>query len=108
MDEGINPFTILNLQFGNCYLEDEKTMFAVVRALEIIGEAVKNIPMRMRKQHGTIPWKMMAGMRDKLIHEYFGVDVKVVWKTIRKDIPRLKSPLTLMSKEINNRNQSKK
>ena len=72
------------------FIEDDKTTFAVIRALEIIGEAVKKMPPSIKKQHPQIPWKDMAGMRDKLIHEYFGVKTKVVWETIKQDIPPLK------------------
>lgn len=72
------------------FIEDDKTTFAVIRALEIIGEAVKKIPSSITKQYPQIPWKDMAGMRDKLIHEYFGVKTKVVWETIKQDIPPLK------------------
>ncbi|MBU0532578.1 DUF86 domain-containing protein [Candidatus Micrarchaeota archaeon] len=71
--------------------KDDKTIFAVVRALEIIGEASKKIPDNIKQKHSNIPWKSMAGMRDKLIHEYFGVDVKVLWKTIEQDVPPLKN-----------------
>lgn len=70
--------------------QDEKTLFAVSRAFEIIGEAVKNVPETFRAQHSEIPWKAIAGMRDKLIHNYWGVDVQVLWKTIYQDLPRLK------------------
>ncbi len=72
------------------FIEDDKTTFAVIRALEIIGEAVKKMPPSIKKQYPQIPWKDMAGMRDKLIHEYFGVKTKVVWETIKQDIPPLK------------------
>lgn len=72
------------------FIEDDKTTFAVIRALEIIGEAVKKMPPSIKKQHPQIPWKDMAGMRDKLIHEYFGVKTKVVWETIKQDMPPLK------------------
>lgn len=70
--------------------KDEKTLYAVIRAFEIIGEASKNIPPRVRVKYPEIPWKQMAGMRDKLIHEYFGVDVDVLKKTIRNQLPRIK------------------
>jgi uncharacterized protein with HEPN domain len=68
---------------------DTKTSFAVIRALEIIGEATKNIPESIREQYPEIPWKGFAGMRDKLIHAYFGVNLEVVWDTIQQDLPRL-------------------
>jgi uncharacterized protein with HEPN domain len=66
---------------------DDRTLFAVVRALEIVGEAAKRIPESMRTQHPAVPWSSMAGMRDKLIHEYFGVNQEVVWKTVTEDLP---------------------
>lgn len=69
---------------------DQKTIYAVVRCFEIIGEATKNIPKSVRNKYQYIPWQDMAGMRDKLIHEYFGVDIAVLWKTILEDLPKLK------------------
>jgi len=70
------------------FINDEKTIFTVVRALEIIGEAVKNIPEAVRRKYPNIPWKDMSGMRDILIHEYFGVDIDVLWNTVTNDIPK--------------------
>jgi uncharacterized protein with HEPN domain len=64
---------------------------AVIRNIEIIGEATKKISNDLKSQYREIPWKEMSGMRDKLIHDYFGVDVDVVWKTVNEDIPYLKS-----------------
>jgi uncharacterized protein with HEPN domain len=72
------------------FVKDNKTTYAVVRALEIIGEAVRKVPSSVRNRYPEIPWKEMAGMRDKLIHEYFGVNLRTVWDTIQKDIPPLK------------------
>jgi uncharacterized protein with HEPN domain len=72
------------------FVKDRKTVYAVVRALEIIGEAVKKVPLGVRNHYPKIPWKETAGMRNKLIHEYFGVDLKRVWKTVKEDIPNLK------------------
>jgi uncharacterized protein with HEPN domain len=72
------------------FSKDDKTIFAVVRALEIIGEATKNIPGETRTENPDIPWKDMAGMRDILIHEYFGVDIETVWLTVTKKIPEIK------------------
>jgi uncharacterized protein with HEPN domain len=60
------------------FIRDQKTVYAVVRALEIIGEAVRKIPAPVRNRYPEIPWKNMAGMRDKLIHEYFGVNLRIV------------------------------
>ena len=64
---------------------------AVIRNIEIIGEATKKISNNLKFQYQEIPWKEMSGMRDKLIHDYFGVDVDVEWKTVTDDIPYLKS-----------------
>lgn len=72
------------------FLKDDKTISAVIRKLEIIGEAVKKIPKKIKDDYSQIPWREMAKMRDKLIHEYFGIDSKRVWKTVKKDIPTLK------------------
>ena len=68
---------------------DKKTTFAVARSLQIIGEAAKKIPDPVRNNYPEIPWKGMAGMRDKVTHEYFGVNLKVVWETIHQDLPLL-------------------
>ena len=72
---------------------DDKTASAVIRKLEIIGEAVKQLPDDIIRKHPDIPWKQIAGMRDKLIHFYFGVDPYLVWQTIQKRLPELKSAL---------------
>jgi len=71
------------------FQQDDKTLFAVVRALEIIGEATKRIPDSVRRDYPEIPWREMAGMRDKLIHDYLGVDEEQVWKTAAEDLPSL-------------------
>lgn len=80
--------------------KDAKTTYAVIRALEIIGEAVKKIPSSIRNKYKNIPWKEMAGMRDKLIHEYFGIKPRVVWKTIKQDLPKIKPYLRVMLKDF--------
>jgi uncharacterized protein with HEPN domain len=73
--------------------KDEKTRSAVVRKFEIIGEAVKNIPEATRRKYPEIPWKAMAGMRDRLAHDYLGIDWHLVWDSVRKDIPALNKEL---------------
>ena len=80
------------------FSNDDKTIFAVVRGLEVIGEAVKNIPEDFRKNNQHIPWSEIAGMRDKLIHAYFGVDVSVVWMTVTSDLPDLKEKIETLRK----------
>jgi len=70
---------------------DEKTQYALIRAIEIIGEASKKIPPQFKKKYPDIPWREISGMRDKLIHDYFGVNTRVVWKTAKEDLPTLKN-----------------
>lgn len=70
---------------------DEKTVFAVIRALEIVGEAAKKVPKSIRSRYPAVPWREAGGMRDKLTHDYFGVNLEVVWKTIKEDLPDLQS-----------------
>lgn len=82
------------------FVKDDKTISAVIRKLEIIGEAVKKIPNEIKQSYPQIPWKDMAGMRDKLIHEYFGVDSKRIWSTVKKDIPNLKSLFDKILKDL--------
>lgn len=73
---------------------------AITRRLEIIGEAVKNLPDSFRKKYPQIPWKKIAGMRDVLIHEYFGVDMKLIWKIIEKDVPKLKKQISNLRENL--------
>jgi uncharacterized protein with HEPN domain len=72
------------------FQEDDKTLSAVIHKFEIIGEAAKGLPEVIRKQYPDVPWKEMAGMRDRLIHFYFGVDVPLVWETVQRRLPELR------------------
>jgi uncharacterized protein with HEPN domain len=76
------------------FLADTKTQDAVVRNLEIIGEAAKNLTEDLRNQHSEIPWKSLAGVRDKLIHHYFGVNFDIVWQIVTVELPQVAAPLT--------------
>jgi uncharacterized protein with HEPN domain len=76
------------ISFDDFAINEEKTL-ATIRALEVIGEAAKHIPKSKRRQYPDVPWDDMAGMRDKLIHDYFGVNLEVVWRTVKEDLPLL-------------------
>lgn len=71
------------------FMEDRRTQDAVVRNIEVIGEAVKRLSSSLKKQHAAIPWKDMAAMRDKVIHDYFGINYDIVWTVASEEIPRL-------------------
>jgi uncharacterized protein with HEPN domain len=79
---------------------DMKTAYAVLRCIEIIGEASKNVPALVRRKYPAIPWKKMAGMRDKVIHFYFGVNYRRVWLVVRNDIPKIKPLMEEIRKEL--------
>ncbi|MCE5252541.1 DUF86 domain-containing protein [bacterium] len=78
------------------FFSDRKTCDAVVRNLEIIGEAVKNIPESVRIEYPEIPWKRIAGLRDILIHEYFGVDKEIIWDVIQNKVPILEKAVRII------------
>ena len=82
------------------FVKDRKTVNAVIRSLEVMGEAVKKIPLEIREKYQEIPWKYIAGMRDKLIHEYHGVDLEIVWEVVEKEIPPLKPKFEKILEEL--------
>ena len=83
---------LIGIDYDSFYA-DKKTQYAVIRALEIIGEASKKVPMEVRKIYTDIPWRSISGMRDKLIHDYFGVDIEVVWNTANTKILSLEDEI---------------
>ena len=72
------------------FLADERTTDAVVRNIEIIGEAVRQLPEPFKQAHSEISWRQIAGMRNRIVHDYFGVDVEIIWQVITTNLPELK------------------
>ena len=84
----------------NAFLADDKTVSAVVRKLEIIGEATKNVPETIRQQYPQVPWRNMAGVRDRIIHRYFAVNHVIVWNTVKDHIPPLQPIIAQILKDL--------
>jgi uncharacterized protein with HEPN domain len=84
----------------DAFEKDDKTSSAVIRKFEIIGEAAKQIPEEIRNKYPLIPWKEMAGMRDRLIHFYFGIKYDLVWHTIKDVIPQVKPAIQEILKSL--------
>jgi|AntRauTorcE11897_2_1112592.scaffolds.fasta_scaffold14754_5 uncharacterized protein with HEPN domain len=82
------------------FKNDDKTVYAVIRALEILGEASNKIPRSIQRNYPQIPWKEVNGMRNKLIHNYMGVNKKVVWKTTKEDLSHLEKIARQMKKDF--------
>jgi uncharacterized protein with HEPN domain len=88
------------------FLNDETLKRAFTRSLEIIGEASKNLAQTFKDNYTEIPWRRMAGIRDKLIHEYFGVDYDIVWNAVVNEIPDLKCKLEKIMKTLEEKSES--
>ena len=82
------------------FLADRLRQSAIIRELEIIGEAAKSLPPEFRRKYSRVSWGEIAGMRDKLIHHYFGINLERVWATVQNDLPRLKSEVQKIFREI--------
>lgn len=98
MIENIRKF-VGNMSYADLE-DDNKTLYAVIRCLEVLGEAVKKIPPAVREKYPKIAWQEVAGMRDKLIHEYFGVDTEMIWDTVQEDILPLEQTIIKVIKEL--------
>ena len=81
--------------FDSVQLQD-----AIIRRIEIVGEAVKNISGDLKDKHPEIPWKEIAGMRDILVHEYFGIDLELTWEVVKRDIPDLKKKMLRLKQDL--------
>ena len=84
------------------FRQDDMRSSAVIRKFEIIGEAAKHIPDPIKQENPDIPWRSMAGFRDRLIHFYFGIKYELVWETIRVELPRIKPKLKQILQELQN------
>ena len=89
------------------FSKDEKTIDAVVRNLEIIGEASNRFPNEFTDRHPEIEWRQIVGLRHRIVHEYFGVDREIIWHIIQHDLPRLKSLLTSLRRPLEDRDKEK-
>jgi uncharacterized protein with HEPN domain len=98
------PFTLISTFWrkNQKFLQDRKTQDAVVRNFEIMGEAAKNISHDFKIKHTDIPWQKISGLRDKLIHFYFGIDYKIVWNIARKELPKIVKQINKIHKRETN------
>jgi len=82
------------------FVNDKEKIYATIYCLQVIGEAVKNIPEEIKEKYQEIPWRNVVGMRDRLIHGYFTVDFERVWETVKRDLPPLKEAINKILKEM--------
>ncbi len=86
------------------FSRDHKTQDAVIRNIEIMGEATKSLSEKAKTENADIPWKSIAGTRDKLIHDYFGVNIDIVWNIVKQDIPDLLLKIRIVLQNVNEEN----
>jgi len=79
---------------------DKQKQYAIIRAIEIIGEAVKNLPKEFTQKYPEVLWKEIVGTRDRLIHHYFGIDLEMIWKIIKEDLPKLKEEIEKIKTDL--------
>lgn len=100
--DAINQILDFTQNGRDTFLTDRKSQAAVIRYFEIIGEATKHLSDEQKRSHPEIPWRKISGMRDELIHEYFGVNVEVVWDTVERDLPPFRQQVEQMLAELEN------
>jgi uncharacterized protein with HEPN domain len=98
--EAIDAILSYTLEGRDVFFSDRKTQDAVIRNIEILGQAVKGISDGTRALEPEVPWRQIAGMRDKLIHEYFGVDLALVWDVVERELPVLRPQLDELSQRL--------
>jgi len=84
----------------NAFVKNTLIIDAVIRNLEIIGEAVKHVPLDLKKKYPNVEWKKIAGLRDILIHEYFGINIKIIWDVVVNKIPELKTSIQKIARQL--------
>lgn len=95
--QDIRSFTkyVSKTEFSN----NKEKINAVVRSLEIMGEAAKNLPINFKEKYSNVPWKKIIGTRDVIIHHYFGVNLEVIWEIVKNDLPKLKEQMLRIKKD---------
>jgi len=88
----------------DAFVKDDKTVDSVVRNLEIIGEAANRLPQDFKTQHSEIEWPKIVGLRHRIVHDYFNIDVEILWRIIQKDLPAFKSKLTPARERLTKKN----
>jgi len=81
-------------------MQDEVLLFTIARALEVVGEASKQVPASIKERYPKIPWRSIAGMRDEIIHRYFGIDAEVLWVTLKEDLPNMSHDVSNINQEL--------
>jgi uncharacterized protein with HEPN domain len=98
--DSIDAIQSYTVEGRDAFFADPKTQDAVIRNVEVIGQAVKGIPEQTRSLEPAVPWRQIAGMRDKLIHEYFGVDLALVWDVVERELPVLRPQLARLAERL--------